>query len=65
MYFTESPHLQSIEAAMKMIPRHPLIQDAKQKGSSMKLKFLSEDSEQKAAGGEKEQRKLKYKKAIP
>ena len=43
MYFTESPHLQSIEAAMKMIPRHPLIQDAEQKGNSMKLKFLSED----------------------
>ena len=43
MYFTDSPHLQSIEAAMKMIPRHPLIQDAEQKGSSMKLKFLSED----------------------
>ena len=43
MYFTESPHLQSIEAAMKMIPRHPLTQDAEQKGSSMKLKFLSED----------------------
>ena len=43
MYFTDSPHLQSIEAAMKMIPRHPLIQDAEQKGSSMKLKFLSGD----------------------
>ena len=26
-----------------MIPRHPLTQDAEQKGSSMKLKFLSED----------------------
>ena len=43
MYFTESPHLQSIEAAMKMIPRHPLTQGAEQKGSSVKLKFLSED----------------------
>ena len=43
MYFTDSPHLQSIEAAMKMIPRHPLTQDAEQKGSSMKLKFLSGD----------------------
>ena len=43
MYFTDLPHLQSIEAAKKMRPRHPLIQDAEQKGSSMKLKFLSGD----------------------
>ncbi|MBQ9383406.1 MAG: hypothetical protein IJT87_04165, partial [Ruminiclostridium sp.] len=44
MYFTESPHLQSIEAIMKTIPRHPQAQDTEQKeGCKMKLKFLSTD----------------------
>ena len=44
MYFTETPHLQSIEAIMKTIPRHPQAQESEQKeGINMKLKFLSTD----------------------
>ena len=44
MYFTESPHLQSIEAIMKTIPRHPQAQESEQKeGINMKLKFLSKE----------------------
>ena len=44
MYFTESPHLQSIEAIMKTVPRHPQAQESEQKeGINMKLKFLSKE----------------------
>ena len=31
MYFTESPHLQSIEAIMKTVPRYPQAQESEQK----------------------------------
>ena len=44
MYFTETPHLQSVEAMMKTIPRHPQAQESEQKeGSNMKLKLLSKE----------------------
>jgi len=43
MYFTTEPHLQSLEAMMKTIPRPSKGECPEQKGATMKLKFHTEE----------------------
>ena len=43
MYFTTEPRLQSIEAAMRSIPRYPVNRIEDQEGEKMKLRFSAKE----------------------
>lgn len=43
MYFTTEPHLQSIEAAMRSIPRYAINRIEDQEGEKMKLRFSTKE----------------------